>query len=157
MERLLSRTISSGPTRSLRPTVIAGIFSGRITRWNDPAIKQDNPTANLPSTGIIAVHRSDISSLTESFTGFLAATAGSDWGYGSSKTWQAPSGQGAKGREGVATLVAVTPGAISYMEPPFAKNAGLRIAKVINGSGKFAIRMGGGAGTAVGALSDLKQ
>lgn len=121
----------------LSAETLAGIYSGQITEWDDPAIKKDNPGASLPSTPIQAFHRSDSSGTTDNFTKFLAAAGGDAWAYESGKEWQAPGGQGAKGSEGVASAVKDSEGAIGYMEISFAENSGLSVAKIANGSGEY--------------------
>ena len=114
----VSDLVLDGPTT-------AKIFSGAITKWNDPAIAKLNPKAQLPSTGIQAFHRSDASGTTDNFTSYLKAAGGSDWTYGSGKEWKAPGGQGAKGNEGVSAGVKQTDGAVGYLELSFVENSGL--------------------------------
>ncbi len=121
----------------LKPDVLARIFSGNITQWDDGAIKADNPNASLPSTTIQTVHRSDESGTTDNFTSYLAATAGGSWTFGAGKAWKAPGGTGSKGSDGVASSVRNTDGSIGYMELSFAENAGLDISKIQNGAGEF--------------------
>ncbi len=113
---------------------IAKIFTGKITKWDDPAIKALNAGATLPSTGIQAFHRSDSSGTTDNFTKYLAAAAKTDWTLEHAKEWKAPGGQGAKGSEGVSAGVKQTAGAIGYMELSFAQNSGLGIAKIATGA-----------------------
>jgi len=122
----------------LKPATIAKIFAGTAPTWDDAAIKADNPGVTLPSTPILAVHRSDSSGTTDNFTKFLAATAGSDWTYANDKAWKAPGGQGQQGSDGVADAVKKTAGTIGYVEWSFATNKSLNIAKVGNGAGEFA-------------------
>ncbi|WP_055479357.1 phosphate ABC transporter substrate-binding protein PstS [Sphaerimonospora mesophila] len=120
----------------LSPKTLAGIFDSKITKWDDPAIKADNPDAQLPSTAIQAFHRSDESGTSDNFTKFLKAT--SDWPYEAAKAWPAEAkGQGAKGSDGIAAAVKGTEGAIGYVELSFAENSQLQKAKVANGSGEF--------------------
>ncbi|MEV6985117.1 phosphate ABC transporter substrate-binding protein PstS [Sphaerisporangium sp. NPDC051017] len=120
----------------LSPATIGGIFDSKITKWDDAAIKKDNPDAQLPSTPIQAVHRSDESGTSDNFTKFLKATAG--WPYEPAKAWPAEAkGQGAKGSDGIAQTVKSAEGSISYVELSFAENSGLSKAKVANGSGEF--------------------
>ncbi|GIG57738.1 phosphate-binding protein PstS [Longispora fulva] len=120
---------------SLKPATIAGIFGGKITKWNDPAIAADNAGAKLPETAIQAVHRSDSSGTTDNFTGYLTDTAKDAWTFGKAKEWKAPGGVGSKGSDGVAADVAKTTGSIGYVELSFAETSGLKIAKVYNASG----------------------
>lgn len=123
----------------LSPKTIAGIFQGTVKKWDDPAVKTDNPTAKLPATAITAVHRSDSSGTTNVFSKFLTATAGADWKLGEGKELKWPASvQGAKGSDGVTQAVATSDGAISYSEVSYATGASLGIAKVKNGAGEFA-------------------
>jgi phosphate transport system substrate-binding protein len=121
----------------LSPDTLAGIFAGKIKTWNDQAIKNDNSGANLPSTGIQVVHRSDGSGTTAAFTGYLTAVAPTVWTAGAAKDVPWPTGQGAKGSDGVTAQVKQTPGAIGYAEVSFAKGSSLGIASVKNASGAF--------------------
>jgi phosphate transport system substrate-binding protein len=127
--------VSGVDSLTLTPKALAGIFSGKITKWNDPAIAASNSGATLPSTGIQAFHRSDSSGTTDNFTKYLDAAAKSDWTYGHDKVWKAPGGQGAKGSDGVASGVKGADGGIGYMEYSFAKNSNLGVAKIDNGGG----------------------
>lgn len=122
---------------NLSAKTIADIFSGKITKWDDPEIKQDNSGANLPSIGIQTFHRSDGSGTTFNFTNYLENDAADAWTFGHDKTWKAPGGQGSKGTAGIAQGVKSTPGGIGYMELSYAKNSSIPYAKVGNGQGKF--------------------
>ncbi|WP_214105893.1 phosphate ABC transporter substrate-binding protein PstS [Acrocarpospora catenulata] len=120
----------------LKPKTISDIFNSKITKWDDPAIKADNPDASLPSTAIQAVHRSDESGTSDNFTKFLVATG--EWPYEHAKAWPAEAkGVGAKGSDGVSQAVKTTEGAISYVELSYAENSALQKSKVANGSGEF--------------------
>ncbi|HEX6471933.1 MAG TPA: phosphate ABC transporter substrate-binding protein PstS [Streptosporangiaceae bacterium] len=121
----------------MSPKNLAGIFSGKITKWNDPAIAKDNPDAKLPSSAIQPFHRSEESGTTDNFTKFLKAAAGGAWTFDPGKKWVAPGGQGAKGSDGIAQAVKQTQGTISYDEYSYATNSRLQTAKVANGSGEF--------------------
>ena len=121
----------------LSPETVAGIFAGKIKTWNDKAIKDDNSGANLPSTGIQVVHRSDGSGTTAAFTGYLTAVAPTVWTAGAAKDVPWPTGQGAKGSDGVTAQVKQTAGAIGYAEVSFAKGSQLGIASIKNASGAF--------------------
>jgi len=122
----------------LSPTVLAGIFAGTVSRWNDPAIKADNPTAALPGSGIQVVHRSDGSGTTQVFTDFLRATAPETWTFPSGKDWPSgTAGTGAKGSDGVTASVKQSTGSIGYSELSFPKQAGLGVASVANKAGRF--------------------
>ncbi|MFJ8199772.1 phosphate ABC transporter substrate-binding protein PstS [Streptomyces sp. NPDC096152] len=104
----------------LDPSTLAKIFNGKITNWNDAAIKKLNPSAKLPNLKIQAFHRSDESGTTDNFTKYLIATAKSDWPYSGGKAWQAKGGQSAQGSSGLAQQVKQTAGAISYFELSYA-------------------------------------
>lgn len=121
----------------LSPETLAGIYAGTITTWNDAAVKADNPGANLPSSGIQVVHRSDGSGTTAVFTEYLTAVAPTVWTAGGAKDVKWPTGQGAKGSDGVTAAVKQTKGAIGYSEVSYAKGAGLGIAKIKNAAGSF--------------------
>ena len=99
--------------------LVADIFLGKVTKWNDPAIQKLNPGAKLPDMAIMVVHRSDGSGTTYIFTDFLS-TVSSEWkqkvGTGKSVSWPAPSSVGGKGNEGVAGQVRQSEGAIGYVE-----------------------------------------
>ncbi|MFF4837181.1 phosphate ABC transporter substrate-binding protein PstS [Streptomyces sp. NPDC001315] len=101
---------------------IAKIFDGKITKWNDAAIKALNPSATLPDLKIQAFHRSDESGTTDNFTKYLIATTPANWKYSGGKAWQAKGGQAASGSSGVAAGVKQTNGAIGYMELSYAKD-----------------------------------
>ncbi|MEV0996066.1 phosphate ABC transporter substrate-binding protein PstS [Nonomuraea sp. NPDC050202] len=122
----------------LSPKTLAGIFNSKITKWDDAAIKADNPSATLPSTPIQAFHRSDESGTSDNFTKFLKATAEAEWPHEPAKAWPAEAkGQGSKGSDGIASSVKDTEGAISYVELSYAENSSLQKAKVANGAGEF--------------------
>jgi phosphate transport system substrate-binding protein len=130
----------SGVTAPLKfkPATIASIFLGDVKKWNDAAIKADNPGVTLPSEAISIVHRSDGSGTTSVFTNFL--TLSSDkWSkkVGAGKEVEWPAGTGGKGNDGVAALVKQTPGAVGYVEVAFAKKNGMAAAEVENKAGKF--------------------
>lgn len=121
----------------LTPEVLADIFMGKITKWNDTRIAEINAGSNLPGSGIQVVHRSDSSGTTAAFTEFLKTAAPSQWTVGSGKDVPWPVGQGAKGSEGVTALVKSTEGAIGYAELSYAKSSSLSVAKIRNKAGKF--------------------
>jgi phosphate transport system substrate-binding protein len=123
----------------LTPPAIADIFAGKITKWNDARIASLNPTASLPGSDILVVHRSDGSGTTYIFTDFLSTAAPSWKSIGKGKEVKWPVGLGAKGNEGVAGQVKQTPGAIGYVELAYAKQNRLPIAAVKNKAGKFVI------------------
>jgi phosphate transport system substrate-binding protein len=122
----------------LSPTVIANIFQGKITKWNDPAITALNSGVSLPSTPVTLAVRSDSSGTTANFSLFLMTAVPSVWTLGSSSTikWPAAARAGA-GNGGVAQIVKTTPGAIGYVDYADAKATGLSFASVENSSGAF--------------------
>jgi phosphate transport system substrate-binding protein len=146
----------------LSPATLAGIFAGKITKWNDAAIAADNSGATLPSTTIQTVHRSDESGTTDNFTKYLSKTAEKDWTFGNAKAWKAPGGTGAAKSDGVASQVKSTVGTISYVELSFAENSDLKKAKIKNGAGEYTELTGESAGKTIagakvaGTGSDLK-
>jgi phosphate transport system substrate-binding protein len=114
----------------LSPDTAAKIFAGKITKWNDPAIKADNPDASLPGDSITAVHRSDDSGTTENFTDWLHQTAGSSWTNDAAETWPYKSGEGANGTSGVIEAVKNGKGAIGYADASQAGDLGTASIKV---------------------------
>lgn len=122
----------------LTPDVLAGIYLGRITKWNDEKIISVNPEMQLPDMPIVVVHRSDGSGTTFIFVDYLCSVSG-DWklqvGKGTSVNW--PVGLGGKGNEGVAGLVKQTPGSIGYVELSYAIKNNLGYAFVQNQSNNF--------------------
>jgi phosphate transport system substrate-binding protein len=120
------------------PDALAGIFSGKITTWNDPAIAKANPGVNLPSQSIIVVHRSDGSGTTYIFTDYLSKVS-SEWqngpGKGTSVKW--PVGLGGKGNEGVAGMIRQMQGGIGYIELIYAVQNKIDYGSVKNTSGAF--------------------
>ena len=122
----------------LTPATLSGIFMGKITKWNDPALAKDNPGAKLPDTAVTVAHRSDGSGTTYVFTDYLAKVS-PEWkstvGAGKSVKW--PVGLGAKGNEGVTGLVKGTPGAIGYVELAYANQNKLPTAALKNHDGAF--------------------
>jgi phosphate transport system substrate-binding protein len=118
--------------------VLADIFLGKITTWNDARIAKDNPGVSLPGQKIIVIHRSDGSGTTYIWTDFLTKV-NSDWangpGKGASPSW--PVGVGGKGNEGVAGLVRQLPGAIGYVELTYALQNHMSSGPVKNAAGNY--------------------
>lgn len=129
-----------GVTAELKftPEALAGIFMGKITKWNDKAITDANSGVNLPDKDIIVVHRSDGSGTTYIWTDYLSKIS-ADWqslvGKGTSVKW--PIGLGGKGNEGVAGLVRQLPGSIGYVELIYAVQNKITFGSVKNSSGNF--------------------
>jgi phosphate transport system substrate-binding protein len=119
-------------------TVLADIFLGKITKWNDPALVKLNPGVTLPNTDMTVVHRSDGSGTTYIWADYLAKVS-PEWktkvGVGTSPNW--PAGVGGKGNEGVAGLVTQTPGSIGYVELIFALQNKISYGQVQNTDGEF--------------------
>jgi phosphate transport system substrate-binding protein len=138
----------------LSAPVIANIFQAKITKWNDPAIKADNPGVTLPNTPIVIAHRSDSSGTTANFSAFLVAAAPSVWKLGSSSTinWPANS-RGGNGNSGVASIVKSTSGAIGYVDYADAKASGLTYATVKNPAGTYVAPSASGASAALGQVT----
>jgi phosphate transport system substrate-binding protein len=118
--------------------VIADIYLGKITKWNDPRLVKDNPGANLPDTAILPVYRSESSGTTFIFTDYLSKVSPA-WkttvGNNSAVKW--PAGIGAKGNEGVAGMVRQTPGSLGYVELIYALSNNMSYGAVKNAAGKF--------------------
>jgi phosphate transport system substrate-binding protein len=125
-------------TLKLMPGVLADIFLGKITKWNDAAIAAVNKGVKLPATSIVVAHRSDGSGTTGIFTSYLSKIS-EEWntkvGKGSAVNW--PAGLGGKGNEGVAGTVKQTPGSIGYIELAYAIQNSMLYAKMQNKSGNF--------------------
>ena len=120
------------------PEVIADLFLGKITKWNDARIKGDNPGLNLPAGDVVVVHRSDGSGTSAVFTDYLSKVS-AEWkskvGAGTSPNW--PVGIGGKGNEGVTGQVKNTPNTIGYVELAYAAKNNLPVALIKNKSGQF--------------------
>jgi len=118
--------------------VLANIYLGKITKWNDPAITKLNGGVNLPGTDITVVHRSDASGTSYIFTDFLAKVS-PEWkmkvGVNGNVNW--PTGVGGKGSEGVTGVVTQTPGSISYVELVYALQNKIAYGLVQNMAGEF--------------------
>jgi phosphate transport system substrate-binding protein len=124
----------------LTPQLVADIFLGTVTKWNDPKLAAVNPGVKLPDAVITVVHRSDGSGTTAVFTDYLSKVS-ADWkakvGAGKSVKW--PVGLGGKGNEGVTGTVKATPGAIGYVELAYAKQNSLTMAAIQNAEGAFVL------------------
>ncbi|HWA18101.1 MAG TPA: phosphate ABC transporter substrate-binding protein PstS [Devosia sp.] len=122
--------VLDGPT-------LASIFLGKITSWDDAAIKALNPSLTLPATPIVVAHRSDGSGTTFNFTDFLVKVS-PEWAdqVGSDTAVEWPTGVGAKGNEGVAGTVKQTAGAIGYVEYAYATENNLSHTNMVNAAGK---------------------
>jgi len=120
------------------PDVLAGIYLGRITNWNDKAISAANPGVSFPNQEIVVVHRSDGSGTTFIWTDYLSKISPewkSEVGSGTSVKW--PKGMGGKGNEGVAGSVRLLPGSIGYVELIYAVQNKILYGSVRNAAGTF--------------------
>jgi phosphate transport system substrate-binding protein len=128
--------IGPGDIKLDGPT-LADIYLGKITKWDDPAIKKLNPGVKLPSNAIVVVHRSDGSGTTFIFTNYLSKVSpkwASDVGSSTAVEW--PTGIGAKGNEGVSNNVQQTKGAIGYVEYAYALENKMASVDMVNKNGK---------------------
>jgi phosphate transport system substrate-binding protein len=122
----------------LSAPVIADIFDGKVTTWNNAAIAADNPGVTLPSTPIIIAVRSDSSGTTQNFTLFLKDATPSTWTLGSSSIIKWPStAHAGSGNSGVAQIIKSTPGAIGYVDYATAKASSLTFASIKNKDGDY--------------------
>ncbi|MHB1922787.1 MAG: phosphate ABC transporter substrate-binding protein PstS, partial [Chitinophagaceae bacterium] len=125
-------------TLDFTPTVLADVFLGKITKWNDPAISKINPGVKFPDMQIVVAHRSDGSGTTYIWADYLSKVS-PEWaakvGKSTSVNW--PVGLGGKGNEGVAGLIKETPGCLGYIELAYAFQNKMQIAKIQNKSGNF--------------------
>ena len=135
---VITYNLSGNPQLKFTPDVIADIFLGKITKWNDRRLAEINPGAKLPDTNIFVVHRSDGSGTTFTFSDYLSKVS-PEWkekvGRGPSLNW--PTGLGGKGNEGVAGLVQQTPGSIGYVELIYAVHNKMPYGPVKNKKGNF--------------------
>jgi phosphate ABC transporter phosphate-binding protein/phosphate ABC transporter permease protein PstC len=137
---IVSYNIPEIPDSGLKLTgpILAGIYLGEITKWNDPQIQELNPDLFMPSQNIIVVHRSDGSGTTFVWTDYLSKVS-DQWeaqvGKGKSVQW--PTGVGAPGNEGVASTIKSTPYAIGYVELSYALTTRMTYAYLENQEGNF--------------------
>jgi phosphate transport system substrate-binding protein len=123
---------------NLTGKLLAGIYFGKVTNWNDPKIKKVNPKAKLPNLAITPVFRSDGSGDTYTFTNYLSKISPawrSEVGYATTVGWKA--GVGAKGNSGITATVVKTPGAIGYISASYLIAAGLGAVAVQNKAGNY--------------------
>lgn len=135
---VITYNLPGNPALKMTPDVLADIFLGVITKWNDPRLKGLNPHVSLPDLPITVVHRSDGSGTTFVFSEYLGKVS-SFWkskvGVAKSLNW--PVGLGGKGNPGVAGYVKQMPGAIGYVELTYALQNDMPVAVVKNKSGNF--------------------
>ena len=136
----VSYNLSGVTGLKLDATVLAEIFSGKITSWNNSAIKALNPGVSLPSTPVTIAVRSDSAGTTQNFSLYLEKAGGSAWTLGSNSTIKWPStARAGSGNAGVASIVKSTPGAIGYVDYADAKASGLTFASIKNSSGTYVV------------------
>jgi phosphate transport system substrate-binding protein len=139
----------------LSSEALAAIFLGKITNWQDPLLKQDNPGEKLPNSKITVVHRAESSGTTAAFTTYLSAVSPA-WAQqvskGTAVKW--PTGLGAKGSEGVTGQVKQFPGAISYVELTYATQNKLPVAGIKNQAGKYVLPSTAGTTAAIDAFKE---
>lgn len=135
---VITYNLDGNPKLKLTPDVVADIFLGKITKWNDKRITSLNPDVKLTDMAISVIHRSDGSGTTYIFSDYLSKVS-TDWntkpGKGKSLDW--PVGLGAKGNEGVSGMVKQTPGSIGYVELNYAIQNNMATASLKNKSGNF--------------------
>src|SRR3984957_17779733 len=119
--------------------ILAKIFSGLITNWNDPAIVKLNPGVSLPDTRVSPIYRSDSSGTTDNFQKYLAAAAPDSWTRGPGSEFQGGDGQGARNAAVVIHAVQSASGSIGYVEKGFADQSGVPYAQINDGSGAVAL------------------
>lgn len=123
---------------NLSGPVLADMFQGKITRWDDPAIADLNPGVALPSEDIIVAHRSDGSGTTSIFTTYLSSVSESwknEVGKGKEVEWPAPNSVGGEKNDGVTAQIQQNPGALGYIELSYAMTNGVPVANMINEDG----------------------
>jgi phosphate transport system substrate-binding protein len=133
-------SLPAGARLHLTGPVLAAIFLGQITRWNDPAITALNPGITLPPAPITVVHRSDGSGTTYIFSNYLSSVDPA-WAakVGAGKTLNWPAGEGAEGNGGVTSTVFLTPGAIGYVEQAYSQGLLLPFAEIRNQAGNYVL------------------
>lgn len=141
------------------PEALAGIFLGKVTKWNDPAIAGPNPGVKLPAEDIVVVHRSDGSGTTYIWTDYLSKIS-SEWqskvGKNTSVNW--PVGLGGKGNEGVAGLIKQTPNSLGYIELIYAVQNNISYGTVKNATGEFVkASLAGVSAAAAGAAKSMPE
>jgi phosphate transport system substrate-binding protein len=124
----------------MTPAVLANIFLGKVTNWNDPAIASVNPGVTFPNLAILVAHRADGSGTTFHFTDYLSKISG-EWKtkVSSGKTVNWPAGVGAKGNEGVAGQIGNSPGAIGYIELAYALQNDISYVALQNKAGQYVL------------------
>ncbi len=135
---VLAYNLAGSPKLNLDNDTLAGIFLGKINKWDDPAIAALNPDVKLPAADIKTVHRSDSSGTTNSFTSYLTAVS-PEWAAGpkEGKTVQWPVGVGGQGNDGVAGIIKQNENSIGYVELAYATQNSMTMAAMKNKAGSF--------------------
>ena len=146
-------------TLNFTPEALAGIFLGKITKWNDPVITDANKGVKLPGEDIVVVHRADGSGTTYCWTDYLSKVS-EEWknkvGKGTSVNW--PVGLGGKGNEGVTGTVKNTPNSIGYVELIYAESNKIPYGSVKNSAGAFVkASLAAVSAAAAGAAKDMPE
>ncbi|MGV0745351.1 phosphate ABC transporter substrate-binding protein PstS [Mycolicibacterium sp. XJ870] len=131
----MAYNIEGVDTLVVNADLLAKIFQGQITKWNDPAIAALNEGATLPDVAITPIYRSDSSGTTDNFQKYLTAAAPQSWTKGDGSEFNGGAGEGAQKSAGVVQAVQATPGAIGYVEKGFAQQAQLPFAQIDSGAG----------------------
>jgi phosphate transport system substrate-binding protein len=134
----ITYNLPGNPVLNMTSDILADIFLGKITAWDDSRLKAVNPDAALPDMAIVVVHRSDGSGTTFIFSDYLSKVS-EDWnaGVGTGKSLNWPTGLGAKGNPGVAGLVKQLPGSIGYVELVYALQNGMAVGLIRNKAGNY--------------------
>jgi phosphate transport system substrate-binding protein len=143
------------------PEALAGIFLGKITKWNDQAIAGTNKGVKLPAEDIVVVHRADGSGTTYCWTDYLSKVS-EEWknkvGKGTSVNWPSPGSLGGKGNEGVTGTVKNTPNSIGYVELIYAESNKIPYGNVKNAAGVFVkASLAAVSAAAAGAAKDMPE
>jgi len=154
--------LAGNPELDFTPEILAGIYLGRITKWDDPILREANPKVTLPSATIIVLHRSEGSGTTYIWSDYLCRVSEvwrSKVGKGLSVNW--PVGITARGNQGVAELIQKTPNSIGYLELSYAMQKKIAYGRVRNSSGNFikadlASVAAAAAGVSVNAADDFR-
>jgi phosphate transport system substrate-binding protein len=135
---VITYSLPGGPVLKFTPDILADIFLGKITKWNDGRLAEANPGVDLPDMAIVVVHRSDGSGTTFIFSDYLSKVS-IEWerevGRGKSLNW--PAGLGAKGNPGVAGLVKQLPGSIGYVELIYSLQNKMPVGHIRNRAGNY--------------------
>jgi eukaryotic-like serine/threonine-protein kinase len=147
--------VAGGSLRFTGP-ILADIYLGKITNWNDPALKVANPGVNLPDLAITPVHRADASGTSYIWTDYLSTVSG-EWKtrYGAATNVKWPAGLEGTGNNGIANQVSRTVGSLGYLELTYALENNLHFGRVKNREGKFVTASLDSVTAAAGALTDL--